>query len=849
MTFPPTLEQAAILSSARESNASLMISALAGTGKALRNDQRVVTPRGLRAISEIQVGDLVASNDGQFYPVSGVFPQGKKLQFSLKFSDGTYVVTSADHIWTMRRADNKIVNVTTLELGQKCRSNAGNVSWGDGTRAYWFLPMTAPVNYPTTNLLPMDPWFLGILIGDGCLQEKSICFSSADKEIVEKVAAIAAEDFLLNCRKTSDFGYDYRLASPSNLGKENLLLNILRQLQLAGKKSEDKFIPWQYMTAPINDRIAILQGLFDSDGSANGPAVDYVTTSLALAYDVKTLVESLGGTAVLSEKQTTHKVAFRLYVKLPPGIQPFSLSRKTANYNPKQRKPYRALESVTQLKEEAECTCISIQSPTSLFLTENFIVTHNTTTLAMLAEALPPVPSLALAFNVKIKKELEERFPSHFTVLTLNGLGHRAWTRKVGPVTLDDRKLGKILTAVASEWGTSLSQDDWADALRLTSAAMNAGVIPNFFPLKGFVVDSPAIWTSLALDLDVNPDLGELAREVLIESIKQGHGTGGKQIISYDDQIYLPTFFGGAFSPQALVMVDEAQDLSPVQHEMIRKVCPKGRLIVVGDPKQAIYAFRGADSSSMEKLRGLRQDWIDLPLTLTFRCPKVVVERQQEHAPGYTAAESNLDGQVISLLGLEEGWSWDAIPSGQTAVLCRNNAPLLSLALKLLARHIGVVMLGRDIGKGLIALAKKVLPNPELVSASCIPLIADWRDREVSLAKANEKQHKISGIEDRAECLLAVLEHVASAGELQTKLKDLFSRERGQVTLASGHRAKGLEWQHVLHLDPFRIPSRYAKKAAAAGHPGQLEQEYNLRYVIETRAKETLILANLEDFE
>jgi len=440
--------------------------------------------------------------------------------------------------------------------------------------------------------------------------------------------------------------------------------------------------------------------------------------------------------------------------------------------------------------------------------------------------------------------------------MTLNGLGHRAWTRAVGPVTLDERKLGRIITEIAKSTHTELAEDEWNQTRQLATFAMQAGLIPDFFPIRGFVVDSPAVWRDLALDNDIEPACAELARETLIESIKLGHGAEGrKATISFDDQIYLPTMFSGAFQPFPLVMVDEAQDLSPLQHAMIRKSCPKGRLIVVGDPKQAIYGWRGADSSSMETLRELRQDWIDLPLTLTFRCPKAVVARQQEHAPGYRAAERNLEGKILDLrAGLEdsetyEGWTWNSIPTeGSTAVLCRNNAPLLSLALKLLSRHIGVVMLGRDIGKGLIALAKKILPEQNLASAQCIKLIIDWRDREVSLAKANEKQHRISGIEDRAECLLAVLEHVDTAGALQAKLKELFSRERGQVTLASGHRSKGLEWQHVVHLDPFRIPSKYAKRAAAAGYPAQLEQEYNLRYVIETRAKETLILANLEDF-
>jgi len=157
-------------------------------------------------------------------------------------------------------------------------------------------------------------------------------------------------------------------------------------------------------------------------------------------------------------------------------------------------------------------------------------------------------------------------------------------------------------------------------------------------------------------------------------------------------------------------------------------------------------------------------------------------------------------------------------------------------------------MLGRDIGKGLVVLAKKILQDPGLGREPCMTLVRNWLASEESLARANEKEHKISGLTDRAECLLAVLEHVETSGELQAKLKDLFARDRGQVTLASGHRAKGLEWETVVHLDPQRIPSKFAKRAASKGFPAQLEQEYNLRYVVETRAKHNLVFATLEDF-
>lgn len=486
-------------------------------------------------------------------------------------------------------------------------------------------------------------------------------------------------------------------------------------------------------------------------------------------------------------------------------------------------------------------------SNTDSLMISAYAGTGKTTTLVMMTERLSAVPSLALAFNVKIKKELETRFPAHFTVKTMNGLGHGAWSRYVqGRLTLDDRKLGKLVTATACSAGQTLDTDTWSDVLTLVTAAMNVGLVPSYFPIKGMIVDTPAVWTDLALEADVSPDLCELAREVLIANIKQGLGADGPPTISYNDQIYLPTVLGAKFDRFPLVMVDEAQDLSPLQHEMVRRSAGD-RLIVVGDPRQALYAFRGADSSSMERLRGLRQQWIDLPLTLTFRCPHAIVDRQQDHAPGYTAAPSNPQGAILDRRGQE--WSWaDIPPSPSVAVLCRNNAPLMSLALKLLARHISCVMLGSDIGKGLKRLAKKLLPNPNLASADCITLINAWAESESSLARANQKEHKIAGIEDRAACLCAVLEHCANAGELIKTLTSIFSNDHTKVTLASGHRSKGLEWDTVVHLDPFRIPSKFARKAAAAGNPKQLEQEFNLRYVIETRAKQTLVLADLADF-
>jgi len=499
--------------------------------------------------------------------------------------------------------------------------------------------------------------------------------------------------------------------------------------------------------------------------------------------------------------------------------------------------------SFTPTPEQSAIVDAAVSSPVNLMITA-YAGCSKTTTLELIARALPPKRSLILAFNAKNKKEFEKKFPKHFTCLTLNGLGHRAWASAVGrKLTLESNKLGDIISAQIKE--REDSRELWNDARVLVSRAMSRGLVPESTPGRGLMPDNPDSWQELCDELwiESTPELLSLARAVLLESIRQSYAG----LISFDDQIYMSALFGGVFDRYPLVMVDEAQDLSPVNHVQLRKAA-SGRLIVVGDPKQAIYAFRGTDSSSMAKIKALRAGWQELPLATTFRCPEVIVERMQDHAPGFQAYGTNPKGRVISLLD----WTWKDIetlipPHGHPAVLCRNNAPLLSLAFKLIRQRVSVVFLGRDIGKGLIALSKKILPDNDTLAEECSDKINDWAQGEIAVALANNREAKAESILDRAQCLLAVLESgkVASARELREALTELFAREVGKVTLSTGHRAKGLEWDLVLHLDPFRIPS---PKARAHGGSA-LEQELNLLYVLETRTKSVLVNARLEDFQ
>jgi len=465
--------------------------------------------------------------------------------------------------------------------------------------------------------------------------------------------------------------------------------------------------------------------------------------------------------------------------------------------------------------------------------------TGKTTTLVMMARRLRP--GVALAFNVKIKKELEQRFPEGWTVLTLNGLGHRAWAKAIGKrLIVDEKKLGRLVTEAFRKERFQADPDTW-DAVRWTvSQAMQQGLVPDKFANmgRGLVPDDTETWLDIGSERCIREELVHFCREVLIASIAEAYQGN----ISFDDQVYMSAMFNGVFPRFPTVLVDEAQDLSPLNHIMVKRTAgPDGRLVVVGDPNQAIYAFRGADSNSMAKLRALRPEWIELPLATTFRCPHAVVKRQHGHVPNYRAAEANAPGQFIRLAE----WDWDKVQAnaiGSIAVLCRNNAPLIGMAFKLIRSGVGCHMLGRDIGKGLKALAKKLCQGCT-TSLECKSAISEWYSLEHSKAIAMGEDSKADRIEDQVESLQAILDS-SGAEHLEAILQaidDIFSQE-GKVTLSTGHRAKGLEWDTVVHLDPWRLPSKFAQTDAAK------RQEANLRYVVETRAKHTLIEADSKEF-
>ncbi len=441
-----------------------------------------------------------------------------------------------------------------------------------------------------------------------------------------------------------------------------------------------------------------------------------------------------------------------------------------------------------------------------------------TSTLVMITEAIKGIPILSLAFNKKIAVEMEKRLPSYCSCKTLNSIGHTTWGTAIGKrLTLDFKKTFNLVSEEIKDFDRD-ERPDFGDVMKAVSRAKAAGYIPDSNGTRGLITEEEFFDS-----FEEEPDrhFRNLVNRVLLRSIRAAYAGN----IDFDDQIYMPTLFGGSFPRFPLVLVDEAQDLSPLNHAMLKKLVTK-RLIAVGDPYQSIYGFRGAVQSGMEKLRDTFS-MKDMKLSVSFRCPRSIIRRAWSRVPDMRWPEWAVEGSVVDLPTL----SYADIEDG-AAIICRNNAPLFSLGFRLIANGRGIQLVGADIGPGLVKILRKLGPESMTQEEATIAL-HKWKTEALRKAKSP------GTVEDKEECLAIFIAQGPTLSAAIAYAEHLF-KQSGPIQLLSGHKSKGLEWDYVYHLDPWRIPSRFVFSES------DMEQELNVRYVIETRAKKTLYLVNAE---
>lgn len=355
---------------------------------------KVLTPDGWRPIGDLRVGDLVTGSNGEPTPVLGVYPQGEKDIYRVTAQDGASTLCCGEHLWTVRTAADRRRNKPWRVL--ETREMIGNLRAAHARR--YELPMlTQPVRFPE-QAVPMDPYALGLLLGDGCLTGSTTpSFATEDPDLVS-----ALEAALPGIQLRSKGGVDYtlgRVKAPGDLMTlANPVTEVLRELDLLGGRSCSKFVPEVYLRNSPQIRLAVLQGLLDADGGSVTQAgrtcrVQYTTTSILLRDDVIELVRSLGGTAYTRRRPAEGRSPGRargrdihhrydahvLDIRLPEGVEPFRLRRKSEKYLAVGGggRPMRHIDSIEPAGRE-EAVCIQVAAADSLYVTEGHLLTHNT---------------------------------------------------------------------------------------------------------------------------------------------------------------------------------------------------------------------------------------------------------------------------------------------------------------------------------------------------------------------------------------------------------------------------------------------------------------------------------------
>jgi superfamily I DNA/RNA helicase len=303
--------------------------------------------------------------------------------------------------------------------------------------------------------------------------------------------------------------------------------------------------------------------------------------------------------------------------------------------------------------------------------------------------------------------------------------------------------------------------------------------------------------------------------------------------IDFNDMIWLPVVLGLPIPRSDLLLVDEAQDLNRCQQELVLQAGK--RLILCGDPCQAIYGFAGADTDSIPRMRKLLESTPNgcevLPLTVTRRCGHRIVEEAKTLVPDFEAHDTNPPGKIESLSPEN---LLKVVKSGDM-VLCRVNAPLVSTAFRLIAQGIRANIQGREIGKGLVSLITKLRAS---TVEDLLVKLDDYYQREAQrlASRKNPSESALIALQDKTECVRCFCDNATTIKQVVSKIESLFSdNSLGGVLLSSIHRAKGLEAPTVYLLHPELLPHPMAKTAWAVG------QEKNLKYVAITRAIKRLV--------
>lgn len=441
------------------------------------------------------------------------------------------------------------------------------------------------------------------------------------------------------------------------------------------------------------------------------------------------------------------------------------------------------------------------------------------------------------AFNKSIVNELQAKLPRNVICKTVNAIGHGALLNYFGgKLTLDDQKYRRIVSNMVSVITTdrNKAQDVRKAMNQLVSFAQSTLTDTSNEEAMNLMCAKYSI--ELPDDIaNTGPDaFYSLTHLILEEGIRQAEQ---ERVISFNDQIWLPHILNA--NPQSVewAFVDECQDLSRAKLELVLRLRAR-RYVFVGDPRQSIYGFAGADPGSFQAIID-RTEATVLPLSICYRCPKSHIELAKEIVPQIEAHENAIEGVVEAIKASE----LIAKAKSGDLILCRFTAPLIRTCIQFIKQRIPARVKGRDIGESLATMAREALGNQSYL---LLPeaLKAYVERKRTKLLKRDDTEGEIQALEDRADGIMACYDAFTNCHTIDQfawEIQKLFGDESAGIELATIHRAKGLEADNVFLLKPDVLPFIWNGQK-----PWQYEQEENIEYVALTRAKKSLTFVNDE---
>lgn len=372
-----------------------MIEASTSAGKAQPLTAKVLTPSGWKLMGDVKIGDQVQTPSGRIANVVGIFPQGTKPINKITFTDGATTEACDDHLW--------LVNLPTTKSGIKTERKVVDTKFiksrmSTKCRRQISVPIAGSMLMSNLGPLPLSPYLLGALIGDGGFTNNTISFTNVDPFILAKVDELCRHHMV---SLTGKNGKDFSVTKVSGRygTRTNPLTEIIRRLGLINTTSSTKFIPEAFKNSSIADRWDLIRGLFDTDGTVDTRHnVSFSTSSEQLAKDVQDILWSLGVKCSITSKiphytygneKREGRTSYTLFVRHTDNSMFFSTPRKVERCirtKPERDWRFRTIKSIEYVRDDL-AQCIMLDDEDHLYVTDDFIVTHNTWINAALVNA------------------------------------------------------------------------------------------------------------------------------------------------------------------------------------------------------------------------------------------------------------------------------------------------------------------------------------------------------------------------------------------------------------------------------------------------------------------------------